>query len=57
MHRQSWRNPSSSDTRWLRFLASCRYSLAKIKQQIIDAADERGIGTTHNADPAINCDN
>lgn len=56
MHRQSWRNPSASDTRWLRFLASCGYTLADIEQQIIDATDERGIDTSPDADPAINGD-
>ncbi|MGY1914197.1 ParB N-terminal domain-containing protein [Blastococcus sp. HT6-30] len=46
LHRQSWRNPGAGDARWLRFLASCGYTLADIEQQIIDAADQP------TADPA-----
>jgi ParB family chromosome partitioning protein len=38
LHRQSWRNPSAGDARWLRFLASCGYTPAEIERQIIDAA-------------------
>ena len=37
MHKGSWRSPSASDARWLRFLASNGYTLAEIEQQIIDA--------------------
>jgi ParB family chromosome partitioning protein len=29
LHRQSWRNPGAGDARWLRFLASCGYTLAE----------------------------
>jgi ParB family chromosome partitioning protein len=46
MHRQSWRNPSTADARWLRFLASCGYTLADIERQIVDAGDDS------TADPA-----
>ena len=40
LHRQSWRNPGTGDARWLRFLASCGYTLADIEQQIIDSVDQ-----------------
>lgn len=40
LHRQSWRNPGAGDARWLRFLASCGYTLADIERQIVDAADQ-----------------
>ena len=46
LHRQSWRNPGAGDARWLRFLASCGYTLADIERQIVDAADQP------TADPA-----
>ncbi|WP_245159203.1 ParB/RepB/Spo0J family partition protein [Blastococcus sp. TF02A-35] len=46
LHRQSWRNPSTGDARWLRFLISYGYTLADIEQQIVDAADQP------TADPA-----
>lgn len=46
LHRQSWRNPGTGDARWLRFLASCGYTLADIEQRILDAADQP------TADPA-----
>jgi ParB family chromosome partitioning protein len=45
LHRQSWRNPGAGDARWLRFLASCGYTLADIERQIVDAAEQ------HTADP------
>lgn len=46
MHRHSWRTPDAGDARWLRFLASCGYTLADIERQIIGAADQPA------ADPA-----
>jgi ParB family chromosome partitioning protein len=46
LHRQSWRNPSAGDARWLWFLVSCGYTPADMEQQIIDAADQPA------ADPA-----
>ena len=46
LHRHSWRNPGAGDARWLRFLASCGYTLADIERQIVDAADQP------TADPA-----
>ncbi|CCH86259.1 putative ParB domain protein nuclease [Modestobacter italicus] len=46
LHRQSWRNPGTGDARWLRFLASCGYTLADIERQIVDAANQ------HTDDPS-----
>jgi ParB family chromosome partitioning protein len=40
LHRQSWRNPTAGDARWLRFLDSCGYTLAEIERRIVDAADK-----------------
>ena len=40
-HKGTWRNPSASDARWLRFLASNGYTLAEVEQQIVDAIDAR----------------
>lgn len=36
-HKGTWRSPSASGARWLRFLASNGYTLADIEQQIVDA--------------------
>jgi ParB family chromosome partitioning protein len=40
-HKGSWRTPSASDARWLRFLATCGYTLAEVEQRIVDAIDAR----------------
>ncbi|GAB4082780.1 ParB N-terminal domain-containing protein [Modestobacter muralis] len=40
-HKGTWRNPSASDARWLRFLVACGYTLAEVEQRIVDAIDAR----------------
>jgi ParB family chromosome partitioning protein len=48
--RQSWRNPSASEARWLSFLVECGHTSSDIEQVICDAVTERSLGIALDVD-------
>lgn len=50
IHKQTWRNPSAADARWLRFLASVGYTLAEVEEGIVAAVEARTSGQPEDAD-------
>ena len=49
IHKQTWRNPSAADARWLRFLALVGYTLAEVEEDIVAAVEGRASGQAEDA--------